>query len=53
MRPDCVVLVDVTVDKLFRIRNRVVSPQVDNVGSGQCDRFCSKIRLLAGLPMMP
>jgi prepilin-type processing-associated H-X9-DG protein len=22
-------------------------------GSGQCDRFCSKISVLAGLPMMP
>jgi hypothetical protein len=22
-------------------------------GSGQCDRFCSQISVLAGLPMMP
>jgi hypothetical protein len=22
-------------------------------GAGQCDRFCSKISVLAGLPMMP
>ena len=24
-----------------------------NAGSGQCDRFCSKISGLAGIPMMP
>jgi hypothetical protein len=22
-------------------------------GSGQCDRFCSKLSVLTGLPMMP
>jgi serine/threonine-protein kinase len=27
-------------------------PDVVYVGSGQCDRFCSKISVLAGLPMM-
>ena len=25
----------------------------DYAGSGLCDRFCSKISVLAGLPMMP
>ena len=26
---------------------------INYAGSGQCDRFCSKISVLAGLPMMP
>ena len=26
---------------------------VKNAGSGLCDRFCSKISVLTGLPMMP
>ena len=35
---------------LMKLIDRI---HMDNAGSGQCDRFCSKISVLAGLPMMP
>jgi hypothetical protein len=36
----------------IELRERAIRPDAI-AGSGQCDRFCSKISVLAGIPMMP
>ena len=40
-------------EQIVKILSSVTGGTTVNAGSGQCDRFCSKISVLAGLPMMP
>jgi hypothetical protein len=40
---------------LMLAKNKKTVPWIKYIyaGSGKCDRFCSNISVLAGLPMMP